>query len=140
MLDNYSTLWQALSGSLLKTSPFDPESRLGLDYLKNWNGNTDINSIASTIFAYWYRELDKLMPDFLSATDKYPEPLFLVHTLNFSSICIQQFLTESLEHAMHALIKDHGNNPKNWVMGKNASGCFRRIGIRDYTNIRISME
>jgi len=129
-LDNYSMLWQALSPYFLQTKPLDENSRIALSILKVWNGNTDVNSIGQTIFAYWYRECDKLMPEYLRKQSHYPEPLYIQSLLQQKiQKSLNQFLSTSLQNAMKKLTEQNGNNQSNWRWRNSHLAEFKEMGL-----------
>ncbi len=95
-LDTVSLLWQSLAPELLNTKPLDKNSKIGLEYLKSWNGEGDLDSIGQTIFAYWYSELGKLTPEFLLKLMNYPEPFYIQQQIKNNP----EFLSKSLQKAM----------------------------------------
>jgi len=123
--DTLSLLWQSLAPQLLNTKPIDNNSRIGLEYLKNWNGEGDLDSIGQTIFAYWYSQLEGLTPEFLLKLMDYPEPLYIQQQIKNNP----DFLSQSLKIAMEKLIHDKGKAPKNWQWGKIHHAVFNESGI-----------
>jgi penicillin G amidase len=131
-LDTVSLLWQSMSPLLLKTKPLNPISQQALDLLKNWNGDSTLSSQQKTIFAYWYRELNKMTPDFLAKLSKYPEPLFIQSQLeNNGTYCANcsDFMSQSLKTAMQKLSADLGNNPLEWQWRKIHRAEFSELGL-----------
>lgn len=123
--DTVSLLWQSLAPELLNTKPLDDNSQKGLEYLKNWNGEGNLDSIGQTIFAYWYSQLKELTPDFLLKLMEYPEPLYIQQQIKNNP----EFLSKSLQKAMEKLIHDKGNDPKKWRWGDTHHAIFDELGI-----------
>jgi len=131
-LDTYSLLWRDMAPILLKTKPLDQNSEEALNILKDWSGDSNITSAQKTIFAYWYRELEKMMPQFVREQSKYPEPLFIQQQLASSGPYCQNcsdFLSQSLQTAMKNLTQDLGNNPHAWEWGNVHHAVFSELGL-----------
>lgn len=133
-LDTLSLFWKDLSGILLKTQALDDHSKLALKLLQNWTGETDRHSQPQVIFAYWYRELGKITPDFIAELSKYPEPLFIKSQLeNNGKYCPNQncavFLSNSLKTAMEKLTTDLGRDSEKWVWGNIHKSEFTELGL-----------
>jgi penicillin amidase len=128
--DDYSMSWKALSPYLLKTVPVDNNSKIAINLLNTWNGFTDKSSIGQTIFAFWYRELDSLMPEYLRKSNEYPEPLYIQHLLQHNTQKnLDQFLSISLQTAMKKLITQNGQDQHQWQWGKNHRAEFKEMGL-----------
>jgi penicillin amidase len=123
--DTVSLLWKSLSLILLDTKALDSNSKIALNYLKNWDGSSSLDSISQTIFAYWYRELGSMTPSFISTLMSLPEPLYIEKKIKENP----DFLSQSLEAAMQKLIKDKGNDPKNWNWGNIHHAVFREVAL-----------
>ena len=123
--DVKSYLWRDLKKRLLKTKALDKNSRHALKILTNWNGDMDRQQIAPTIFAYWYRQfIQLLLPktldnfdmdhgQFIDAQLQHPT-LFCQQTFCKTS---QAFLSHTLQKAMQELVKNRGENAKQWRWG-----------------------
>jgi penicillin G amidase len=123
--DTVSLLWRSLSPALLETKPLDNDSKIALNYLKNWDGRSTLESIPQTIFAYWYRELGGFTPSFLLKLMPWPEPLYIKNQL----INNQTYLSKSLQEAMQKLIHDKGSDPKNWSWQNIHHAVFTELGL-----------
>ncbi|HEV2614234.1 MAG TPA: penicillin acylase family protein [Gammaproteobacteria bacterium] len=131
-LDTVSLLWKDISPILLKTQPLDDQSKKALDLLKNWNGDASLDSTQKTIFAYWYRELEKMTPDFLAPLAKFPQPLFIQQQLESNGQYCQNcsdFMSKSLQTAMQKLTYDLGNDPEHWQWRKVHRAVFPELGL-----------
>lgn len=137
--DTVSYLWQDLRETLLKTASLDKSSMHALKELYKWDGNTELNSISATIFAYWYKELGALMPRQIDTELQWQEPLFIKQMLqNNGSYCrtklamnCDQFLSHSLKLAMTKLISEQGENNKNWQWKNTHYAVFKALGLGD---------
>jgi penicillin amidase len=131
-LDTVSLLWKSISPLLLKAKPLDQNSQQALDVLKNWDGDSKLDSQQKTIFAYWYRELETITPDFIAKLSKYPEALFIQGQLETNGKYCQNcniFLSNTLKNAMAKLTQDLGSNPDNWQWGKIHHAVFSELGL-----------
>jgi penicillin amidase len=137
--DTDSYLWKDLRTELLKTHPLDTSSQTALRILSTWDGFASRQSIAATIFAFWYRELSNLMPSAIATELSWPEPLFIKQQLQIDSIFCKiqankncaSFLSHSLQHAMQLLIKQQGNNLSSWQWGQLHVAEFKELGLGD---------
>ncbi len=132
-LDTVSLLWRNMSPTLLHTKPLDPKSQQVLDILKEWDGNSHLASVQKTIFAYWYRELEKMTPDFIREQSKFPEPLFIQQQLEANgAYCnhnASEFLSQSLKTATQKLTQDLGSNPRSWAWSNVHQAKFTELGL-----------
>jgi penicillin amidase len=124
-LDTVSTLWQSLASELLKTHPLDEHSKLALRYLNAWDGNTGLESVPPTIFAYWYRELGGLTPAFILNSMEWPEPLYIQAEIKSHP----DYLSLSLQKAMQKLIQERGADSKKWSWGSLHHAVFDELGL-----------
>lgn len=136
-LDTYSYLWLDLRPWLVSTKPLDSNSKTALKILTTWDGNTNLDSIGTTIFAFWYQLLTQMPVAQLQFTQKWKEPLFIKQQLatngsycriNGSATC-NAYLSLTLQQATKALIKQLGTNPTHWEWRKIHSAYFEELGI-----------
>ena len=132
-LDTVSLLWKSISSQLLKTKPLDDQSKKALDLLQNWDGNSRLDSTQKTIFAYWYRELEKMTPDFIADLSKYPEALFIQNQLETNGKYCENnsadYLSHSLETAMQKLTQDLGDDSNHWQWGNIHHAVYPELGL-----------
>lgn len=131
-LDTVSLFWQSISPVLLKTQPLDENSKTALDLLNHWDGNSSLNSQQETIFAYWYRELNTMTPDFVTQLSSFPDPLFIQHQLETNGKYCQDcsdFQSKTLKTAMQKLTQDLGRDPSNWEWRRVHRADFSELGL-----------
>jgi len=132
-LDTVSLFWKSISPVLLKTNPMDERSKIALELLKNWDGNASLDSNQETVFAYWYRELNNITPDFIAKLSKFPGPLFIQSQLeNNGKYCENNsadYLSHSLQTAMQKLTQDLGDDPNHWQWGNIHHAVFPELGL-----------
>jgi len=135
--DTDSYLWRDLKPELMQVSPTGLDSRVGLQILQNWNGNTDLNSQGALIFAYWYKELIQMPMDSISFGSDWPEPLFIKQQLATNGTYCQDnpdhscraFLSDTLNTAMQNVVADYGNDPKKWHWDTAHRALFKELGF-----------
>lgn len=126
--DNISYLWKDLSSILLNTAPSDQNSKNALLILSKWDGNTRTDSIGATIFAYWLQQFKTLVPYQSPFGDKsLPSYQYLISTLSKPKQSI--FLSSSLDKAINKLIKERGQNQKNWQWGDVHRAYFSELAL-----------
>lgn len=131
-LDTVSLLWKSLSPTLLQTTPLDENSQTALNLLRKWDGDANLTSAQKTIFAYWYRELEKMIPDFVREQSKLPEPLFIQHELESNGTYCHDcsaYLSQTLQTAMKKLTNELGQDPKQWKWGDVHRATFSELGL-----------
>lgn len=136
-LDAKTRLWGDLKPYLLNTKAKDEASRQGLDLLREWQGEMRIDSSAATVFSYWLRELNRLMPQAVRNINDSIEPIFLMgqfkgqgeycKRLGFDDCAA--FLSDSLSKAMAQLIDKRGQNSNHWAWGQTHQAVFEELGI-----------
>ncbi|KAB8028086.1 penicillin acylase family protein [Fluviispira multicolorata] len=137
--DTVSYLWNDFKSILLNTTPTDSKALEALEKLKKWNGDMNINSHEATLFAYWFRELGKIVPDNLKVFSQWPEPLFIKNQLETNGKFCQnneakncsEFLSNSLNKTMKAISQDKGTHQKNWNWGYTHKAIFNEIGLSE---------
>lgn len=136
--DAITLLWTDISPFLLKnTRPLNKQSKYALDKLRLWDGNSSLNSIAASIFAYWYRELAIMNPNFLQEYAAYPNPLFIKYQLQSNgSYCrsnathnCNELLSQTLQKAIQKLMQDHGTHSKQWQWQYIHHAVFSELGL-----------
>lgn len=141
--DNFSTLWQDLKPLLLKTKPLNRASRNALKRLKKWDGMMTLDSIPSTIFTYWFRQLGKMTPEEVLAMSGWPEPLFIKQQLetdgdycklNQHKDCAD-FMSHSLKNAMMAIKNELGNSASDWKWSRVHHAVFDEVGLGSVKSI-----
>lgn len=135
--DTVSYLWKDFRSILLQTAPFNERSQKALVLLSQWDGNVQRNSVAATLFEYWYKQFNQLTPVTIRQLSEWPEPQFIKQQLAENGPYCQragakdckQFLSISLDRAMSELIKQHGHNDKQWAWGKVHHAVFSELGL-----------
>ncbi len=135
--DVASYVWQALMPTLLTTKPLDDLSQQALTILKRWHGKMTMKSIGATIFAFWYRELNKMLPATAQIYQSFPNALFIYQQLlTNNAFCRRgaqqtcaKFLSKTLQQAMHSLTTSLGNNPAHWQWSKIHHADFNETGL-----------
>lgn len=139
--DTVSYLWQDLRPQLIQTQPLDQNNKDALTLLKKWDGNMQRSSVAATVFAYWYRELNQLIPKEILFPEKMGpelyEPLFIKQQLrdngqycrHLKDKSCRAFLSRTLQTAIKKLITDRGKNTSNWQWGKIHYAEFQDLGL-----------
>jgi len=118
--------WMALRKILLATKPRNKTSEHALHILMQWNGRMDVDSIGATIYAYWWRELNKMVPKEAMLNQSFSVPLFVKKQLaNQGAYCkalgannCDQFKSITLAKAMASLRKDLGVISNDWQWGR----------------------
>jgi penicillin amidase len=123
--DTFSSLWSSLSPELLKTTPLDNQSKVALDYLNRWNGDVSLDSVAATIFAYWYQQLGEKMPEVIKGLIRFPEPLYIQQQIKDHP----EMRSKSLSLAMQTLVKEKGKDPQKWQWGDVHRVVFAELGL-----------
>lgn len=142
-LDTESYLWRDLKPELMQTTPANNESKIALQILQNWDGNTNLNSQGALIFAYWYKELIQMPMDSINFTSNWPEPLFIKQQLASNGRYCQDnpehscaaFLSDSLNIAMQDIVAAYGKNPKHWQWDEAHQALFKEIGFGEIPKI-----
>lgn len=135
--DTVSDLWRDLRPVLLNTKPLDQHSKIGLAALKAWDGNSNLDSKGTTVFAYWYRELIKMPTQQLPFKSEWNKPLFIQEQLRTNGIYCKSataatcadYLSQTLQSAMNQLIQKHGDNPEQWQWKKFHHAKFSELVI-----------
>jgi penicillin G amidase len=125
-IDTRSYLWEALRGSLLETVPLDKASKKGLEILKQWDGQVDINSQGATLFAYWYQTLIQgVDPQWV--VEKLQEKVCYADLTTL--VDCQSHLSKTLKDAMTMLIHEQGDDSDKWRWGRVHHAVFQEAGI-----------
>lgn len=141
--DTISYLWRDLRSVLLTTQPLDNGSKTALTILQSWNGDSNLASNATTIFAFWYRELEQMPIQQLPFTTRWIEPLFIKQQLtdngpycrsNTSKTCAV-YLSQTLQQAMNKLTAQLGDDPKHWQWQNIHHALFSEVGIGTVNSI-----
>jgi penicillin amidase len=132
--DTMSYLWRDLRPALINTQPLDENSKQALEILKAWNGDATLDSKATTIFAFWYRELMLMPIKQLPFADTWIEPLFIKQQLaSNGSYCRSSttntcapYLRQTLQQAMHKLTAQLGDH---WRWQNIHHAVFSEVGL-----------
>lgn len=124
--DVHSTLWQQVSPYLLNIVPERQSSQQALAVLKQWDGQTDIESTGASIFAFWLKELMAIQPRPPGSAFVMENPLFLLEQLKTDGeFCTTdvyrncaELLGGTLDVAVNKLTEQLGSDPQQWLWGK----------------------
>lgn len=124
--DSYSLLWQDLKPYLLATEPRSEAARQALDTLKSWDGFQKKESIGSTVFAAWYKQLTYMIQDELPTEKERKHPYFVLGQLqNDGMFCkgpdsknCAEYLSLSLDRAVQDLKGRLGEDQSTWEWGR----------------------
>ncbi|GGJ52725.1 penicillin acylase family protein [Deinococcus roseus] len=124
--DVYSEIWQDLKPILLKVKPANEQEQQALNILSAWDGQQTTDSVGSTLFAAWYKQLAEMVQDELPFLKEKRSPEFVVGQLrNEGLYCKSPTLKncrELLQQGLTLAVKDLsgrlGNNMQNWQWGK----------------------
>lgn len=133
--DQISTETRDLLPLLQSLTPADERQTKALAYLKDWDGSTAIDSVATSIYEAWTMEFEQvLLEDDLSSSlyDDFvmrEHPIFLKNVVNNpNNTWCDNFLTtptetcndaagEALDRALDLLTEKLGKNMKKWTWG-----------------------
>ncbi|GEM47714.1 penicillin acylase family protein [Deinococcus cellulosilyticus] len=124
--DSYSLLWDDLKPYLLKTEPKSDAAKKALETLSQWDGFQKQDSVGSTIYAAWYKQLTYMVQDELDFVVERKHPYFVLGQLqNEGMYCkgpqsqnCAEYLSFSLENALKDLSSRLGENQGGWQWGK----------------------
>ncbi|OQY36435.1 MAG: hypothetical protein B6243_03175 [Anaerolineaceae bacterium 4572_5.2] len=128
--DQHSAQIRELLPLLLQITPVDDRQKEALSYLQNWDGDTGKDSIATSIYQAWFRQLgpavfeDDLRGDLYDDLAERVHETFLINIMtNENNVWCDNFLTTPSENcadiAQTAL--DRGLDDLEDRMGKNMS-------------------
>lgn len=125
--DTRSELWLQLKAELFKVVAETTQETRVLRKLEQWDGYTGTDSAAPTIFAYWLKSFDSLVPEALRHSGKGVDTVFLYHYLR-DNMTVSD-LHKSLERAIANLTRDLGADDENWKWGRIHQADFNANGL-----------
>ncbi len=134
-LDIKSNLWENFKKLLLTVKPLTEDAREAIMVLQQWDGEMDKNSIAPTIFAFWFERIKKIQPSFKTYLFQLPNPDFILVELQHNSrFCKLQgdnncndFLSNTLSLALADISSKLGDKRENWQWGNVHKAKFKGI-------------
>ncbi|MBO1437523.1 penicillin acylase family protein [Meiothermus sp. CFH 77666] len=125
--DTYSIIAREMLPGLLALQPQSEAARRLQDAVRGWDLRAELDSIGATAFAFYYREISRMLEDELEL--RYPPvPYTFVKTLREdgrwcrnASAGIQncaQFMAQALEKAGAELERRLGPDPTQWQWGR----------------------
>ncbi|MBI5448153.1 MAG: penicillin acylase family protein [Gammaproteobacteria bacterium] len=123
--DTYSSLWALLRPVLLATHPLDKESERVLSRLRTWQGNTDTQEVAATLFAAWYQRLTTLPSSKVPFLQQWNEPVFILQQLQNNGYFCQPDCQAYLSHTLQEVAHHTAQRP--W--GKIHQAHFIELGL-----------
>ncbi|AWR86096.1 penicillin acylase family protein [Meiothermus taiwanensis] len=125
--DTYSIIARELLPGLLALQPQSEAARRLQNAVRNWDLRAELDSVGATAFAFYYREISRMLEDELGL--RYPPvPYTFVKTLREDgrwcrneSAGIQncaQFMAQALEKAGAELERRLGPDPSGWQWGR----------------------
>jgi penicillin amidase len=136
-LDTRSYLWRELKPLLMQTKPLDAESKRALKILADWDGDATEESVGTTVFSFWYRELTLMPIAKLKFASYWQEPLFIAQQLRDNGNYCRSpqtktcgpYLSETLQHAVSKLSEQAGEDPRHWQWGHFHRAYFEELGL-----------
>jgi penicillin G amidase len=128
--DTLSIVARDLVPGLLALSPKSAAAAHLQDTVRGWDLRADLRSTGATAFAFYYRELTRIVSDELGANFKnFNEPVFLIPALRDNSkYCLEvgnsslkncaDFMSRALEVGAAALEARLGSDPSAWLWEK----------------------
>ena len=137
-MDTVSYLWKNTKSVFLKTVPLNDRSDKALALLNAWDGNSTVDSVATTIFNEWYSLVEsRLTPEPLHKV-MFGDPLFVIQQLSDDGIYCQKIakakncadlLERSLDDALTALELRMGLSMSGWHWGKVHKAEFSMLAL-----------
>lgn len=125
--DTYSIIARELLPGLLALQPQSEAARRLQDAVRNWDLRAELDSVGATAFAFYYREISRMLEDELGL--RYPPvPYTFIKTLREEGRWCQdaragirncaQFMAQALEKAGAELERRLGPDPSGWQWGR----------------------
>ncbi len=135
--DTYSVVARELVPSLLALKPQSEATQRLQNAIRNWDFKANLESTGATAFAYYYRELTKVLTDELEQP-YWNEPTFIIPAFTKGSpycdnkntpnleIC-NTIMQNALENGATALEQQLGSNVGNWTWRKQHIAQFNAL-------------
>ncbi|WP_337867316.1 penicillin acylase family protein [Meiothermus sp.] len=125
--DTYSIIARELLPGLLALQPQSEAARRLQNAVRNWDLRAELDSVGATAFAFYYREISRMLEDELGL--RYPPvPYTFIKTLREDGRWCQnasagirncaQFTAQALEKAGAELERRLGPDPSGWQWGR----------------------
>lgn len=125
--DTYSIIARELLPGLLALQPQSEAARRLQNAVRNWDLRAELDSVGATAFAFYYREISRMLEDELGL--RYPPvPYTFIKTLREDGRWCQnagagirncaQFMAQALEKAGAELERRLGPDPSGWQWGR----------------------
>ncbi|ADD28897.1 penicillin acylase family protein [Meiothermus ruber] len=125
--DTYSIIARELLPGLLALQPQSEAARRLQNAVRNWDLRAELDSVGATAFAFYYREISRMLEDELGL--RYPPvPYTFIKTLREEGRWCQdaragirncaQFMAQALEKAGAELERRLGPDPSGWQWGR----------------------